>query len=315
MPEDRAASAPATDTVETARAKMLAAVRPLAPEPVDITAAIGRTLAETLQAARSQPPFRSSAMDGYGVRAAGLAQGPFTVLGEAQAGKAYPGIVGASGAVRVFTGAPVPEGVDVVVPQERARREGDRVWLEAPAPQRTNIRAAGIDFKAGEELVQRGTRLNARHVALIAAAGIGWLSVTRRPRIAVLATGNELVPPGASAAAHQIFDSVSFALLAMLEEWGGQPKRGAVLPDEAGAIAAAPPQALQDAGPVVIIGGASVGDYDLLKPAPARPRPLIAVPRIAIPPGEPTWVGTLRGKPVLGRAGNPAAAMVGAPLF
>src|SRR5213082_633274 len=97
MPEDRAASAPATDTVETARAKMLAAVRPLTPEPVDITAAIGRTLAETLQAARSQPPFRSSAMDGYGVRAADLAQGPFTVLGEAQAGKAYPGTVGASG--------------------------------------------------------------------------------------------------------------------------------------------------------------------------------------------------------------------------
>src|SRR5207302_1918183 len=209
MPEDRAASAPATDTVETARAKMLAAVRPLTPEPVDITAAIGRTLAETLQAARSQPPFRSSAMDGYGVRAADLAQGPFTVLGEAQAGRAYPGTVGALGAIRIFTGAPVPEGVDVVVPQERARREGDRVWLEAPAPQRTNIRAAGIDFNAGEELVQRGTRLNARHVALIAAAGVGWLSVTRRPRIAVLATGNELVPPGTPAAADQMFDSVS----------------------------------------------------------------------------------------------------------
>ena len=315
MPEDRAAPAPATDTVETARAKMLAAVRPLTPEPVDITAAIGRTLAETLQAARSQPPFRSSAMDGYGVRAADLAQGPFTVLGEAQAGKAYPGTVGASGAVRVFTGAPVPEGVDVVVPQERARREGDRVWLEAPAPQRTNIRAAGIDFKAGEELVQRGTRLNARHVALIAAAGVGSVSVARRPRVAVLATGNELVPPGTPAAAHQIFDSVSFALLAMLEEWGGEPRRGAVPPDEAGAIAAATQQALEDADLVVIIGGASVGDYDVVKPALARLGLSIAVPRIAIRPGKPTWFGTLRGKPVLGLAGNPAAAMVCAHLF
>src|SRR5207244_10893009 len=106
MPEDRAASAPATDTVETARAKMLAAVRPLTPEPVDITAAIGRTLAETLQAARSQPPFRSSAMDGYGVRAADLAQGPFTVLGGGQAGKAYPGTVGALGAGRMFPRGP-----------------------------------------------------------------------------------------------------------------------------------------------------------------------------------------------------------------
>lgn len=315
MPEDRAACAPATDTVEAARAKMLAAVRPLTPEPVDITAALGRTLAETLQAARSQPPFRSSAMDGYGVRAADLAQGPFTVLGEAQAGKAYPGTVGALGAVRIFTGAPVPEGVDVVVPQERARREGDRVWLETPARPRANIRAAGIDFKAGEELVQRGTRLTARHVALIAAAGIGSVSVMRRPRVAVLATGNELAAPGAPVAAYQVFDSVSFALGAMIEEWGGKPKRGAVRPDETGAIAAATEQALEDADLVVIIGGASVGDYDLVKPALARLGLSIAVPRIAIRPGKPTWFGTLRGKPVLGLAGNPAAAMVCARLF
>ena len=315
MPEERAASAPAIDTVETARTKMLAAVRPLTPESVDITAALGRTLAETLQAARSQPPFRSSAMDGYGVRAADLAQGPFAVLGEAQAGKAYSGTVGAGGAVRIFTGAPVPEGVDLVVPQERARREGDRVWLETPARPRANIRAAGIDFKAGEELVRRGTRLNARHVAFIAAAGIACMSVTRRPRVAVLATGDELVPPGAPAAAHQIFDSVSFALAAMIEEWGGQPKRGAVPPDEAEAIAAAAAHALDDADLVVIIGGASVGDYDLVKPALAGLGLSIGVPRIAIRPGKPTWFGTLRGKPVLGLAGNPAAAMVCAHLF
>jgi len=131
----------------------------------------------------------------------------------------------------------------------------------------------------------------------------------------VLATGNELVPPGTPAAAHQIFDSVSFALLAMLEEWGGQPKRGAVLRDEAGAIAAATQQALEDADLVVIIGGASVGDYDLVKPALVRLGLSIAVPRIAIRPGKPTWFGTLRGKPVLGLAGNPAAAMVCAHLF
>jgi molybdopterin molybdotransferase len=315
MPEERAASAPAIDTVEAARTKMLAAVRPLTPESVDITAALGRTLAETLQAARSQPPFRSSAMDGYGVRAADLAQGPFAVLGEAHAGKAYSGTVGAGGAVRIFTGAPVPEGVDLVVPQERARREGDRVWLETPARPRANIRAAGIDFKAGEELVRRGTRLNARHVAFIAAAGIACMSVTRRPRVAVLATGDELVPPGAPAAAHQIFDSVSFALAAMIEEWGGQPKRGAVSPDEAEAIAAAAAHALDDADLVVIIGGASVGDYDLVKPALAGLGLSIAVPRIAIRPGKPTWFGTLRGEPVLGLAGNPAAAMVCAHLF
>jgi molybdopterin molybdotransferase len=254
-------------------------------------------------------------MDGYGVRATDLAQGPFTVLGEAQAGKAYSGTVGAGGAVRIFTGAPVPEGVDMVVPQERARREGDRVWFETPARLRANIRAAGIDFKAGEELVRRGTRLNARHVALIAAAGIASVSVMRRPRVAALATGNELVPPGAHAAAHQIFDSVSFALAAMIEEWGGSAVRAAVPPDEAEAIAGACARALGEADLVVIIGGASVGDYDLVKPALSGLGLSIAVPRIAIRPGKPTWFGTLRGKPVLGLAGNPAAAMVCAHLF
>src|SRR5205807_9103992 len=177
----------------------------------------------------------------------------------------------------------------------RTRHESDEVRHAAPPPQHTNIRAAGIDFKAGEKLVQRGTRLNARHVALIAAAGIGSVSVTRRPRIAVLATGNELVPPGTPAAAHQIFDSVSFALLAMLEEWGGEPRRAAVLPDEAGSIAAATQQALEDADLVVIIGGASVGDYDLVKPALARLGLSIAVPRIAIRPGKPPLFATLRG--------------------
>ena len=205
---------------------MLAAVAPLPPELIGTEVAAGRTLADTLQAARAQPPFRSAAMDGYGVRAADLALGRFTVLGEALAGKGYAGgPVGTSGAVRIFTGAPVPDGVDVVVPQERARREGETVWLDVPAPLRTNIRAAGIDFKVGDLLVRGGTRLHAGHVALIAAAGIGSVSVTRQPRVAVLATGNEIVQPGARAAAGQIFDSVSFGLGAMIADWGGKPVR------------------------------------------------------------------------------------------
>jgi molybdopterin molybdotransferase len=295
---------------------MLAAVAPLPPERIGTEAAAGRTLADTLQAARAQPPFRSSAMDGYGVRAADLALGRFTVLGEARAGQGYAGgPVGTSGAVRIFTGAPVPDGVDVVVPQERARREGETVWLEVPAPLRTNIRAAGIDFKAGELLVRRGTRLHARHIALIAAAGIGSVSVTRQPRVAVLATGNEIVPPGAHAAAEQIFDSVSFGLGAMIEEWGGKPIRIATRPDETTAIATAVERTLGGVDLVVIIGGASVGDYDVVKPSLARLGLAIAVQRIAIRPGKPTWFGTIGGKPVLGLAGNPAAAMVCAHLF
>ncbi|HEY0767060.1 MAG TPA: molybdopterin molybdotransferase MoeA, partial [Steroidobacteraceae bacterium] len=258
MPADRADPAPAGDTVQIARAKMLAALAPLPRELIGTEAAAGRTLADTLHATRAQPPFRASAMDGYGVRAADLARGQFTILGEAQAGKGYAGPLGPSGAVRIFTGAPVPEGVDVVVPQERARREGETLWLEVPAPLRTNIRDAGIDFRVGDLLVRRGTRVHARHVALIAAAGIGSVNVTRQPRVAVLATGNEIVQPGTRAAPEQIFDSVSFGLGAMIEDWGGKPTRLAARPDETAAIAAAVEHTLGDVDLMVIIGGASV---------------------------------------------------------
>ena len=316
MPADRADPASGADTVEVARTRMLAAVAPLAAELIGTEAAAGRTLADTLLASQAQPPFRSSAMDGYGVRAADLPRGRFTVLGEALAGKRYAGgPVGAAGAVRVFTGAPVPEGVDVVVPQELARREGESVWLEAPRPLRTNIRAAGVDFKAGDLLVRGGTRLHARHVALIAAAGVGAVSVTRQPRIAVLPTGNEIVQPGMRAAPEQIFDSVSFGLGAMIEDWGGKPIRISARPDETAAIAAAIEPTLEAVDLVVIIGGASVGAYDLVKQSLAPLGLAIAVQRIAIRPGKPTWFGTIGGKPVLGLAGNPAAAMVCAQLF
>jgi molybdopterin molybdotransferase len=316
MPADRADPASGADTVEVARTRMLAAVAPLAAELVGTEAAAGRTLAGTLLASRAQPPFRSSAMDGYGVRAVDLTLGRFTVLGEALAGKGYAGgPVGAAGAVRIFTGAPVPEGVDVVVPQERARREGESVWLDAPRPLRTNIRAAGVDFKAGDLLVRGGTRLHSRHVALIAAAGVGAVSVTRQPRIAVLPTGNEIVQPGMRAAPEQIFDSVSFGLGAMIEDWGGKPIRISARPDETAAIAAAIEATLEAVDLVVIIGGASVGAYDLVKPSLARLGLAITVQRIAIRPGKPTWFGTIGGKPVLGLAGNPAAAMVCAQLF
>src|SRR2546429_5321205 len=207
MPADRADPASGSDTVEIARANLLAAVAPLPPELIGTEAAGGRTLAETLLASGAQPPFRSSAMDGYGVRAADLALGRFTVLGEALAGKGYAlGPLGAAGAIRIFTGAPVPDGVDLVVPQERARREGETVWLDAPRPRRTNIRAAGVDFKAGDLLGRRGTPLHARHVALIAAARVGAVSVTRPPRVAVLATGTEIGPPATRAAPGHVFD-------------------------------------------------------------------------------------------------------------
>jgi molybdopterin molybdotransferase len=308
--------APAEHTVAAARAAMLSGIVPLASEPIGIGAAAGRTLAEPVIAARAQPPFRAAAMDGYGIRAADLGTEAFTVQGEAAAGRPYGGArLGARGAVRIYTGAPVPDGVDLIVPQERARRSGDALWLEAAERSRANIREAGIDFGAGSVLVQRGVRLSARHVALIAAAGAGTVRVTRRPRVAVLATGDELVPPGASASAQQIYDSVSFGVGASIAEWGGEAQHLGVRPDAAPAIAAAAGEGLGQADLLTVIGGASVGDHDVVKRSLAALGLAIVVERVAVRPGKPTWFGVVAGKPVLGLPGNPAAALVCAQLF
>jgi molybdopterin molybdotransferase len=308
--------APAEHTVAAARAEILSAVRSQPAEPLATEAASGRTLAQSVSAARAQPPFRAAAMDGYGVRAADLGPGPFTVLGEAAAGRPYSGApLRAKGAVRIFTGAAVPAGVDRVVPQERARREGDALWLDAGQQQRSNIREAGVDFPAGEVLVRAGVRLNARHVALLAASGTASVQVARRPRVAVLATGDELVPPGTAPAPEQIFDSVSFGVGAAIGEWGGEALRLAIPADSEAAIAAAAAGALRQADFLVVIGGASVGDYDVVKQALASLGLVKAIEHIAIRPGRPTWFGRAGGKPVLGLPGNPAAALVCAHLF
>lgn len=307
---------PPEHTVAVARGEILSGITPLASEPVAIETASGRTLADSVIAARAQPPFRAAAMDGYGVRAADLGCAPLTLLGEAAAGRSYAGApIRAGGAVRIFTGAAVPAGVDLVVPQERARREGDAVWLEVAAHPRSNIREAGVDFGAGEVLVRSGVRLNPRHIALIASSGTATVRVTRRPRVAVLATGDELVEPGAAAAAHQVFDSVSFGVGASIGEWGGEALRLALRPDSAAAIAAAAADALQQADLLVVIGGASVGDYDVVKQSLAGLGLRVAFERVAIRPGRPTWFGRAGTKPVLGLAGNPAAALVCAHLF
>jgi len=308
--------APAELTVAAARAEILSGIKPLGSEPVALEAANGRTLACSATATRAQPPFRASAMDGYGIRAADLGRGPFTVLGEAAAGRAYAGApMRSGGAVRILTGAAVPAGIDLVVPQERARRDGDAVSLEAAPHPRSNIREAGVDFGAGELLVRSGVRLNARHLALVAASGAATLEVARRPRVAVLATGDELVRPGAVAAAHQIFDSVSIGVGAAIGEWGGEALPLALRPDSTAAIAAAAADALRRADLLVVIGGASVGDYDVVKQSLAYLGLEVAFGHVAIRPGRPTWFGRAAGKPVLGLPGNPAAALVCAHLF
>jgi molybdopterin molybdotransferase len=294
---------------------MLSAVQPLGSELVPLHGAVLRTLADSLFARRDQPPFRSSAMDGYAVRAADLTLGRLAVVGEAAAGGAYLSPVVQGEAVRIFTGAPVPAGADTVIAQERVRRDGADVFVDESVQPGKNIRECAADFAAGGLLIDAGTHLRAGHIALIAAAGVDCVKVRRAPRIALLATGSEIAAPGEAAGPHQIYDSVTFGLHAMIETWGGQPVRLGAARDDEAAVAAAIGHAVGDADLIVIVGGASVGDYDIVKKALAARGLNISVPAVAVRPGKPTWFGTVGGRSVLGLPGNPAAAFVCAALF
>jgi len=302
-------------TVHEARARMLADATPLGMETVAIGQALGRVLARAVDATRDQPPFAASAMDGWAIRRADLtASAAFRVAGESAAGKAYPGVVGPGQTVRIFTGAPVPAGADLVVIQEEARRDGDTVRFAAGEDPRSNIRPAGGDFRSGDCLLEAGVRLDPWRLSLAAAAGRATLEVARRPRVAILATGDELVQPGGDPAPDQIFESGSIALAALVETWGGVPTRLTAAADNAQAIAAS--VADIEADLIVTVGGASVGDHDLVKPAMERLGLALRVETIAIRPGKPTWFGTLAdGRRVLGLPGNPASALVCAELF
>ena len=318
-------------SVDEARTKMSASVDPLGCEPVALPAALHRILREALSATRDQPPFASSAMDGFAVRAADLRSGPLAIVGESAAGRPYAGAIGAGEAVRIFTGAPVPPGADLVVPQEKARRDGAALWIGADTRIGTgtrighdvkidakigaNIRAIAIDFKAGGQLIGAGNRLNPGHIALLAAAGIASVNVSRAPRIALLATGTEIIAPGEKAGPHQVYDSVTFGLGAMIEKWGGIPMHRSASPDEDEAISGALFDAIDGADLAVIAGGASIGDYDVVKRALANRGLEVLVRQVAVRPGKPTWFGTIGSKPVLGLPGNPAAAFVCAHLF
>lgn len=303
------------DTVETARATMLSAVQPVGSESMTLQQAALRTLTDSLFATRDQPPFRSSAMDGYAVRAADLVRGQLTVVGEAAAGSAYSGSLEAGEAVRIFTGAPLPAHADVVIAQERVRRVGAHILIDEPSEPGKNIRDSAGDFAAGGLLIDAGTRLRAGHIALIAATGLGCVNVRRVPKVAVLATGSEIAAPGHAAGPHQIYDSVTFGLGAMIDGWGAQPVRLKASRDEEAAVSCAIGDAMGTVDLMVIVGGASVGDYDIVKRALTARGLNISVPKVAVRPGKPTWFGTIGGKPVLGLPGNPAAAFVCAALF
>ena len=299
-------------SVDDARARMLGAAVRLETETVALDQALGRVLAETVTASRSQPPFAASAMDGWAVRSVDC-PGRLKITGESAAGGGYDGVLGAGESVRIFTGAAVPAGADAVVIQEDATREGDHVVVPAVNDAR-NIRPAGQDFKAGDLLLPAGVRLDPWRLSLAASAGQPSLLVARRPTVAILSTGEEVVEPGGSPGPFQIFNSGTTALGALFRSWGAEVIALKPVGDEVEATADAVRGVACDV--VVTLGGASVGDYDLVKPAMALLGLEMIVESVAVRPGKPTWFGVLGdGRRLLGLPGNPASAMVCAELF
>lgn len=301
--------------VEVARTRMLAGAGILRPSSIPLTVADGAVLARDIVAQRDQPPFDASAMDGWAVRRADAVEGAvLSIVGESAAGRGHEPPLEPGQAVRIFTGAPVPAGADLVVIQEETQRDGETVRLTHPTGKGNHIRPAGGDFRAGQILLPAGTRLDPWRLSLVAAAGYAMVPVADRPRVAILATGEELVPPGGSPGPFQIYESGSAGLAPMITRWGAIPLRLTPTGDDEAAIRYAVKAA--DADLIVTVGGASVGDYDLVKPALAKLGLKLAVETVNVRPGKPTWFGTLAdGRRVLGLPGNPASAFVCAELF
>lgn len=303
-------------SVEEAQSRVLAPLRPLGAEQVPLSDALGRVLARDLVARRTQPPCAVSAMDGYAVRAEDLTEAPTTllVIGSAPAGHGYAGSVASGQAVRIFTGAPVPAGADAVVIQEDTSQDGDRVIVKQTIMPGRNIRAAGLDFRCGQTGLAAGRRLTARDVGLAAAMNHPWLLVHRQPRIAILPTGDEVVMPGDPIGTHQIVSSNGLALGALVRAWGGVPVLLPIAADNADTlreIAAA----ANGVDILLTIGGASVGDHDLVRTALGADGLVLDFWRIAMRPGKPLIVGRYRDTPMIGLPGNPVSAIICALLF
>lgn len=300
-------------SVAEARQIVLTWAEPLGVERIGLRYARGRTLRESVIAGRAHPPFEASAMDGYAVRAEDT-PGVLTLVGEAGAGRPLSRALGRGECARIFTGAPLPNGADAVLIQEEAARADQSVT--APKVERgRHVRELGVDFAAGQKLLEPGRVLDAAALALAAAAGRPSLVVSHPPRIAVLGGGDEIVSPGQTPAPDQIFDSMSFGLAALAEDWGAQVKTAQPFADDANAIAEAVTSAISEHNLVVIIGGASVGDHDHARPALRALGGDLLVDKVALRPGKPTWFARLGDKAVLGLPGNPASAFVCARLF
>lgn len=302
--------------VAEAVTRIVSAFKPVGAETVEIGKAAHRVLAEDTHARMDQPPAPMSAMDGYAVYAADAAKMPATlkVIGTAPAGHPFPGKVGAGEAVRIFTGGVVPEGADAIVIQEDTDASGDTVTVKEAARAGKHIRKAGLDFRNGDVLAKAGHRLTSRDLSLLAAGDIPLLPVRRRPRIALAATGDELTPPGAPRNPGAIVASSGYGLSAMIEGWGGTVLDLGIVPDTVEAVAALPKRA-EGADLLVTLGGASVGEHDLIQKALGPEGFELDFWKIAMRPGKPLIFGRLGTLPLLGLPGNPVSTLVCAILF
>ncbi|HUU24774.1 MAG TPA: gephyrin-like molybdotransferase Glp [Methyloceanibacter sp.] len=301
--------------VDDALARVLKGLGPLDVERIPLGEAHGRVLAEDLAATLTQPPFDASAMDGYAVRAADLATLPATldIVGEAAAGARFSGRVQRGQAVRIFTGAPVPEGADTIVIQEDTEETGDTVQIK-DAGAGGHIRPRGQDFEQGAVLLRQGTRLDARALMLAASMNHAELPVRRKPQIAILATGDEVVPPGSELGPDEIVSSVPYGLAALIEAHGGEAIKLGIAPDDVDSIITL---AGTGAGAdiLVTIGGASVGERDLVLSALAKEGLGLDFAKVAMRPGKPVLFGRLGAQRFLGLPGNPVSALLCGYVF
>jgi molybdopterin molybdotransferase len=304
--------------VAEALARVLAEAEPLPAEPAPLTEACGRVLAADVTALRTQPPADVSAMDGYAVRAADVAKVPvdLKLVGEVAAGHPFEGTVGVGEAARIFTGGVLPPGSDTIVIQENAERVGNTVVIAASSGKGKHVRAKGLDFQRGAALLAKGRRLSDRDLALAAAMNHPTVPVHRRPKVAVLATGDELVMPGATLGFGEIVYSNGYATMALARREGCEVADLGIVPDRLPETVAAVRRA-RDVGADILVtsGGASVGDYDLVQEALAAEGLALSFWKVALRPGRPMMHGRLGAMHVLGLPGNPVSSYVCAVLF
>jgi molybdopterin molybdotransferase len=305
-------SAPDLISIDEARRRVLAEVRPLEAEPVELAAALGRVLAADAVGTQDLPPFDASAMDGFAVPAGEAAT--LAIDGESRAGAPASAPLEAGRACRISTGAVVPEGTHAVVPVEVTEERGGQVVVPA-SPAGDNVRRAGEDVRRGDLVLARGTELGPAELAALASLGAATVSCARRPRLAMLATGDELVEPGAPLGPGQIRNSNAYGVAAQAERAGAHVTARRAVPDDAAATREALAAALEVSDVVCVSGGVSVGPHDHVKPALAELGVEERFWGVRLQPGKPTWFGARDGTLVFGLPGNPVSAMVTFHLF